>query len=164
MRHSVIFMLALALAPAFAQSQQEKSAIPAKTFFSQVAGSGSKALENQLVGNEQRLAQSEQKKDRAFLREALADDFIYVAYNGLVFTKEKIVQAVKYMDIDNYKMENFKVRSLGPQAAVLTYDLKVQGNVAGRELPQKEYASSVWVAKGGHWIAVLHQETPAHHQ
>ena len=161
MRHWLILTLAMALTPVFAQPQQDISAMRAG-FFSEVAGTGTKALQNQLVANEQRLAQSEQNKDRAFLQQALADDFIYVAYNGLVFTKDKIVRAVKYMDISHYKMENFKVRSLGPQAAVLTYDLLIQGNVAGRELPQKEYASSVWIAKGGHWIAVLHQETPAH--
>ena len=55
------------------------------------------------------------------------------------------------------------VRPLGPDAALLTYDLMVHGAIAGHQLPQRLYASSVWVQRNGHWLAVLHQETPAHH-
>ncbi len=165
MRKLLIVALMLTLLPAFLHAYQDS---PPKDSASGHAGhrvgTGTKALENQLVGNEQRLAESEKTRDKQLLEQALADDFIFVAYNGEVFTKPKIVQAAKYMDISQYRMQNFKVRVLGPQSALLTYDLLVQGNIAGKELPQKEYASSVWVAKDGRWILVFHQETPAHHQ
>ena len=128
-----------------------------------VVGKGTKALENQLVNNEKRLASSEKNNDTAFLKRALADDLIYVVYNGWVFTKAKIVNDVRYIDIHQYKMENFKVRQLGDDSALLTYDLIIQGNIAGRQLPHQLYAASVWVKKGPEWILVLHQETPAHH-
>ncbi len=156
---AVVVVLLCVFHPAFAQEKPSRS--PDRS--GQEAGTGTKALENQLVNNEQRLAQSEKNKGREFLRQTLADDFIYVAYNGEAFTKDKIVQAVKYMDISNYRMENFKVRVLGRQAALLTYDLLVQGNVGGHQIPQKEYASSVWVAMRGRWTLVFHQETPARH-
>ena len=128
-----------------------------------MVGEGPKSLESELVGNEQRIADSEKNKDQSFLAEALADNFIYVAYNGLVLTKDKIVQSLKFLDISNYQMENFKLRSLDENSAVLTYDLIIEGAIGGRELPHRQYASSVWVRKAGHWIMVLHQETPAKH-
>jgi hypothetical protein len=130
---------------------------------SKTVSDGTKGLENQLVKNEKRLATSEENNDGAFLKRALADDVIYVVYNGWVFTKDKILRDVRYIDIHQYKMENFKVRQLDRGAALLTYDLIVQGNIAGHQLPHQLYAASVWVKKGSGWILVLHQETPAHH-
>lgn len=125
--------------------------------------SGDKSLENTLVGNEKQLAESEKTKDPTFLKKALANDMIYVAFNGLVFTKDKIVRDLTWIDVNTYNMENFKVRQLGRDAALLTYDLVEKGNIAGHGLPRKSYASSVWVRKSGKWILVFHQDTPAHH-
>jgi len=154
----------LCLAITVAVGQQPQANGPADTKGSSPAvGTGSKELENQLVKNEERLASSEKDNDPDFLRKALADDLIYVAFNGWVFTKDKIVRDVRYIDVDQYKMENFKVRHLGPDSAVLTYDLMTKGAIAGRRLPHQLYAASVWVKKGDHWILALHQETPAHH-
>jgi hypothetical protein len=126
-------------------------------------GEGTKTLESELVTAEQRLVDSEKKKDSQTLQQALAEDFIYVAYNGLVFTKDRIVKDLQYIDINESQMENFKVRKLGADAAVLTYDLIVHGAIGGHELPRRMYASSVWVHRGDRWVLVLHQETPAHH-
>ena len=86
-----------------------------------------------------------------------------MAYNGLVFDREKLLSSMKYVDVNNYAMENLKVRALGPQAVLVTYDLRISAQVAGRHLPQKQYASSVWLQRAGAWKLVFHQATPADH-
>jgi hypothetical protein len=162
MFRTLILILAVSLA-GVAQTAQV-AALNAKSPRADLAvGAGDKTLESELVASEQRVADSEKNKDRETLLQTLADDFIYVAYNGLVFTKDRIVKELPYINIDQSQMENFKVRQLEPGAAILTYDLMVRGAIAGHDLPQRMYASSVWVRRSEHWILVLHQETPAHH-
>ena len=163
MFRTLILILAVSLS-AMAQNSAPVAALDTKTPRAEMAaGEGDKSLESELVASEQRVADSEKNKDRQGLLQALADDFIYVAYNGLVFTKDRIVKELQYINIDQSQMENFKVRQLEPGAAILTYDLMVRGAIAGHDLPQRMYASSVWVRRAEHWILVLHQETPARH-
>lgn len=122
-----------------------------------------KALENAAFNLEHRLAQAEKQGDKAFFERTLDPGLVYVAYNGLVFDREKLLSSMKYVDVNNYAMENLKVRALGPQAVLVTYDLRISAQVAGRHLPQKQYASSVWLQRAGAWKLVFHQATPADH-
>ncbi len=122
-----------------------------------------KGLENELVANEKELAQAEKQKNTSFFQKSLADDFIEVAYNGMVFTKPQVLKDMKYVDLSQYSMENFKLRRLGQSAALLTYDLDQQAKVAGHGTPQKQYASSVWISENGQWKLLFHQATPAEH-
>ncbi len=120
-------------------------------------------LRDELVRSEHILAEAQQQKNANLLRATLADESLYVAYNGLVLTKTQIVKDLKYIDVSRYQMKNFKVRRLGPAAALLTYDLDTSASVGGQDVPAKQYASSVWMNRGGHWVLIFHQETPAHH-
>ena len=70
---------------------------------------------------------------------------------------------MKYVDVNNYSMENLKIRELGPDAVLVTYDLRINAKVAGTHLPQKQYASSVWLKRAAAWKLVFHQATPADH-
>lgn len=121
-------------------------------------------VSNALHDQEQQLADAEKKKDRNYFQQKLDDNLIFVAYNGLVFTKSKILQSLNYIDVSRYAIKNMKVRSLGADAGLVTYDLLLAGNIAGHNLPAKQYASSVWVKHGDDWLLVFHQSTPAHHE
>ena len=126
-------------------------------------GSSGHGLRDLLVNHERELAAAQTHKQSAALEHLLDPQLIFVAFNGLVFTKAQLVSKLQYIDVAQYEMENFKVRQLGPGAALLTYDLRVKASVAGHDLPATEYASSVWMRDGGGWQLVFHQETPAHH-
>jgi hypothetical protein len=112
---------------------------------------------------EHKLAAAEKQQDKAFFQKALDDRLVYVAYNGMVFDKAKLLSSMKYVDVNNYSIKNLKERGLGPDAELVTYDLNINGHVAGRELPEKQYASSVWLKTTQGWKLVFHQATPAHH-
>ncbi|HEU5451786.1 MAG TPA: nuclear transport factor 2 family protein [Terriglobales bacterium] len=127
------------------------------------ADPGAGAFRNQLVNNEKSLAAAQTQKKADALQRMLDPNLIFVAFNGLVFTRQQLISKIQYIDVSQYDMENFKVRQLGPGAALLTYDLRVKASVAGHSLPDKEYASSLWVRHGRDWQLVFHQETPAHH-
>jgi hypothetical protein len=122
-----------------------------------------KAVENVAFNLEHKLAQAEKQGDKTFFEQALDPALVYVAYNGLVFDRNKLLASMKYVDVNNYSMENLKIRQLGADAVLVTYDLKINAQVAGTHLPQKQYASSVWVKRARAWKLVFHQATPAHH-
>lgn len=122
-----------------------------------------KAVENAAFNLEHKLAQAEKQGDKAFFERTLDPGLVYVAYNGLVFDRQKLLASMKYVDVNNYSMENLKIRELGPEAVLVTYDLKINAKVAGTHLPQKQYASSVWLKRPRAWKLVFHQATPADH-
>lgn len=120
-------------------------------------------LQETIYNEEHQLAKAEEQKDRSYFERKLDEHLIFVAYNGLVLTKSEIVRGITYIDVSRYAIENLKVRTLGEDAALATYDLKASGSVVGHNLPAKQYASSVWVRSGGDWQLIFHQSTPAHH-
>jgi hypothetical protein len=122
-----------------------------------------KSLENVAFNLEHRLATAEKARDKGYFERTLDPGLVYVAYNGLVFDREKLLASMKYVDVNNYSMENLKVRAVGGDAVLVTYDLRISAQVAGRHLPHKQYASSVWLKRARAWKLVFHQATPADH-
>lgn len=121
------------------------------------------SLQTTIYNLEHRLALAEKQQNKHFFQKALDNQLVYVAYNGLVFDKAKLLASMKYVDVNNYSIKNLKLRPLGARAALVTYDLDINANVAGTKLPHKQYASSVWLLNAGEWKLVFHQATPAHH-
>ncbi|HET9181713.1 MAG TPA: nuclear transport factor 2 family protein [Candidatus Angelobacter sp.] len=127
-------------------------------------GSPAGTLQATVYNLEHKLAVAEKQQDKHFFQQVLDNNLVYVAYNGLVFNKAKLLTSMKYVDVNNYSIKNLKVRSLGPQAALATYDLDINAKVAGTKLPHKQYASSVWLRNAGGWKLLFHQATPADHE
>ena len=122
------------------------------------------SLQDTLFNLEHQLAGAEKQHNKKFFETSLDNRLVFVAYNGLVFTKDKLLRSMQYIDVNHYSMENFKTRALGPEAALVTYDLKINATIAGSQLPAKQYASSVWMRKGADWQLIFHQSTPAKHR
>jgi hypothetical protein len=122
------------------------------------------SLQDTVYNLEHQLANAEKQHNKKFFETSLDNGLVFVAYNGMVFTKEKLLASMHYIDVSHYSMENFKTRALGREAALVTYDLKINATIAGSQLPAKQYASSVWVRKGSGWELIFHQTTPADHR
>ncbi len=120
-------------------------------------------MHDELIAREQALAVAERKHDRNFFASTLADDVVYVVFNGWVFTKEKLLSGIDGLQVESVDMKNFKFIPLGNAAGLLTYDLIMKATLDGHDLPGRNYAASVWENRGGHWQLVFHQVTPAHH-
>lgn len=149
----------LAAALFFASGARAPAAQPKGPY----ANRSGKPVENTAFNLEHKLAQAEKQGDKAFFEHTLDPALLYVAYNGLVFDKNRLLASMKYVDVNNYSMENLKIRQLGPDAVLVTYDLRINAKVAGTHLPQKQYASSVWLKRTAAWKLVFHQATPADH-
>jgi hypothetical protein len=122
-----------------------------------------KKVEGEVANKEHALARAERQHDSSAFKQLLRNDLIYVAFNGWVFTKADLISKMKYIDVDKYDTENVKVRLPNPHAALITYDLKAKASIAGHELPNKQYVSSLWVETRGKWELLFHQATPDTH-
>lgn len=126
-------------------------------------GAVGESEQNEIYNLEHRFGEALVKKDKHFLTEHLADNLVEIAWNGLVFTKSKLLSDLGYIDVQQYKISNVKFRELDRGAVLLTYDLEIAANAAGHDAPSREYASSVWVKRDGRWLLQMHQSTPADH-
>lgn len=122
------------------------------------------AVHDQVYDLEHKFGQALVHKDKEFLASRLADNLIEIAWDGMVFTKDKILSDLAYLHVGRYQIRNIKFRSLGSEAALLTYDLTTQASTAGKRAPARQYASSIWVKQNGVWRLLMHQSTPARHQ
>lgn len=122
-----------------------------------------KSIQDELYNKENELGQAQRDHNATFFEQNLAGDFLYVAFNGLVLTKDKIVDALQHLQITTYEIHNVKFRPLGANAMQLAYDLTVQGDISGVPIPRQMYATSIWIKAGDSWRLAYHQTTPARH-
>jgi len=88
----------------------------------------------------------------------LADDFIYIAADG-VYDKAGTVNGVKDLEITDLTLSDWKVVMLDKDAAAVTYTVSMKGTSGGKAMPDStQRASSAWVKRGDKWVAVYHQE------
>lgn len=122
-----------------------------------------KQRQAELVRLEGVVNDAERNHDLRCLQQTFADDLIYVAYNGVQLSKQTLLDGLAEVKISRYAMKNFSLRQLGPNNALLTYDLEVKGRVLGSDLPPKSRATSIWENRGDRWLLVYHAETPQKH-
>jgi hypothetical protein len=130
---------------------------------SQPSETDSAAVRDALYNREHELWLAEQKHNSDFFQHYLTPDFTFVAFNGMVFTKDKVAEAVSHVDVRNVEVKNVKMHPLDNEVVLLNYDVVIDADVLGQKIPPAQYASSVWVKQGSDWMLAFHQTTPAHH-
>ena len=101
---------------------------------------------------ERALLDPQVRHDRARLNALLAQEFQEFGSSGRVLDRAAIVEALLAEPARAFEMTNLAVRSLGAEAALVTYTSASDGKRALR--------SSVWVFRDGRWQLVFHQGTP----
>lgn len=84
----------------------------------------------------------------------LAPDSVEVEPEG-VFDKAGSVKGVSQTDFSKAALSDWKSLRIDDQTALVTYVVKIPG-VA----PEGEHHTTIWVNRGGEWLAVFHQGTP----
>jgi hypothetical protein len=96
------------------------------------------------------------KKDYDGFAGMLADDQVEVSGSG-VHDKTGTVAGIKQGDFSTASLSDFKVVKLDDDAVVVTCLVKTTAPDAN---PAGYRESTVWVNRGGKWVAVFHQGTP----
>ncbi len=109
-----------------------------------------------IIEREQALHDAERRGDVDYFRRQLPNDFVEVGAGGR-FSKNDILAGLPDMVIRKLETSNFNVIRLGADAAIVHYQLELDGDYKGQKLPAKFTISSAWVQRGGNWEIVFHQ-------
>jgi hypothetical protein len=147
MKRAMVIAIAL-LALASPGAAQEKQSIRAK--------SDTLPIEAKV----RKLWDAFQKRDKATLS-ALIDDKFRLFEEGLsAFGDKKTeVNAVDGFELINYTLNDFTVKALAPNTALVTYIAQYEGKSGGENSKAKSVFGEVWIHTGNEWKCLYMQET-----
>jgi hypothetical protein len=108
------------------------------------------------IAREKQLWDALKRKDWGTFAAGLAEDQLEVQPAG-VSDKAGTLAAVKSYDFTRMTLSDFKATKFDDDATLVTYTVKGQ---APDGKPIHERAGSIWVNRGGKWLAVFHHGTP----
>jgi len=113
-----------------------------------------------LEAKERKLWEDFKNKDKAGLSALLDDDFRQFEEGQSTFGDKKAeVNAVDEFELVSYTLSDFTVKSLGPNAALVTYIAQYEGKSGGEASKAKSVFAEVWIRKGNEWKDLYMQET-----
>jgi Domain of unknown function (DUF4440) len=157
-RHATIatlIMLAMATL-GFAQGAENKNvnATAAKPKMSK------KAIERALIAKEKALWEAVKRGDIKSFKKDLTADYAGVYEDG-IHTVETDAQQISGVKMRSYALSDIKVTLPTADTAIMTYKVNSQGDYQGQDFSGDYICSSVWVNRGGKWVAVMHSEARA---
>ena len=158
-RHATIaalIMLAMATL-AFAQGAENKNAGNANAAKPKMS---KKAMERALIAKEKALWEAVKKNDAKSFRQSFVADYTGVAEDG-IHTLDAEVGGIADVKMSSYALNDIKVTLPSGDTAVLAYKVTVQSAYKGQDISGDYYCLSVWVNRGGKWMAVSHSEVKA---
>lgn len=131
---------------------------PTATPNSGAPAKGKSSIEEMLIAREKEILELIKKKDIQGFAANLADDQLYVNDKG-VHTKAQTVKSVAEGTLLEFALDDWKVLMVNKDTALLTYRVTSKGIVNGQEASGVTRESTLWVKRGGKWLAVFHQDT-----
>jgi hypothetical protein len=142
---AVACLLLLASAATAQEIQQAAKAIPKAP-----------ALEAKV----QKLWEAFKNKDKATLSALLDGGFRQFEEGLSTFGDKKTeVNSVDEFELVSYTLSDFTVKSVGPNAAVVTYIAQYEGKTGGEASKAKSVFGEVWIRADNEWKALYMQET-----
>lgn len=112
-----------------------------------------------VLENERKIWEGFKARDANAVSALLGDDVQVVTVNGR-FNKSGFLRIVPRLpEMPSYTITNASVISPNKDVAILTYDCKYVTKEP-RLANHSAFQTTVWVNRGGNWVAVFNQETP----
>ncbi len=151
---TAITLLSLASSQAFAQ-QAGKKGNSAATRSSQSSSSDTGA--EAIINKEKESFEALKNKQYDVLDKNLADDFHSVSNGGIVDKNTKIAGYKKNnLSVTDYSFSDTKVTFPTNDTAIIIYKVSGKGSSGGQEFSETWNMSTVYVKRGGKWLAVHH--------
>ena len=148
----VLFAVWCATVAVVAQAQ---SAAPAGK-----AGSRDSALQAMLERREKQGWEAFKNKDRDGFSAIATDDYTAVIADG---NGERdlngTLDSMKEITINSYTLSDFKLTSMGANAALLRYKASASYTIGTQPISGKLAVSDIWVKRGSQWKSLRYQET-----
>ena len=148
----VLFAVWCATVAVVAQAQ---SAAPAGK-----AGSRDSALQAMLERHEKQGWEAFKNKDRDGFSAIATDDYTAVIADGNGERDLKgTLDSMKEITINSYTLSDFKLTSMGANAALLRYKASASYTIGTQPISGKLAVSDIWVKRGSQWKSLRYQET-----
>ncbi len=144
----ILIVLALGLA----------AVIPASA---QAPASGGATLEQALIANSKAVGEAQLKRDGAFLKSTLTDDFVEVRSEGKVHERKDFIDDAEDGSVTEFSLYKPRVLMIDDNAAMVTYDciIKMSEGDAPNMAPRYQHISDLWVKQNGQWRLKFQQAT-----
>lgn len=102
------------------------------------------------------------KPDVEALGKLLTPDFLYIQWQGIIWTKEENLSSLASgVVFSSIEIKEPRVKQLSPTSAVIVARVLIEASAGGRNLSTDNLTSTVWVKRDGRWLAQLHTSTKA---
>ena len=117
--------------------------------------------EGRIIALESAWDQAEQNKDANALANLLADNLVYVDYDGSLITKQQFLASVKSPDITGEQINNegVTVHLYANNVAVSTGIYRDKGMEKGKPFSRRGRFTNVWLNQNGKWECISSQST-----
>ncbi len=95
-----------------------------------------------------------EKKSDEF-KKLLSPNFMAVYSDGIQ-TKQKELDSMQKWDLKSFSLSDFNLVMTDPDTALVTYHVKVEGTMEGKEMSGDYNAGSIWQMKKGEWHPIFH--------
>jgi ketosteroid isomerase-like protein len=116
----------------------------------------------ELNGVDERWYQAWLENDDATVERLMADDYVYVAPNGLVLDRQAILAIIRSPSyrLDHGGRTDVVVRSVGREAAIVRHRWQGAGSLEGTSFTDDYRCVMVWEKHAGEWRLVMDQCSP----
>lgn len=120
--------------------------------------------EGRIIALESAWDQAEQNRDVNALSNLLADNLVYVDYDGSLSSKQQFLSSVKSGDITGEQINNEGVTvRLYNNVAVSTGIYRDKGVERGKPFSRRGRFTNVWINQDGNWQCIASQSTAIAH-
>lgn len=121
--------------------------------------------EGRIMALESAWDQAEQNKDANALANLLAENLVYVDYDGSISTKQQFLAQVKSPGVSGEQINNegVNVRLYGSSVAVSTGVYRDKGMEKGKPFSRRGRFTNVWLNQNGKWECIASQSTLISH-
>ena len=116
-------------------------------------------LEQTLIANTKAVPAAWKKKDADFFKRTLTDDFLEVAVDGHVYSKNDVMEGVHTADVQEYSPYDAQVVPVNEGVAIVTYDCIVRMTLGEEPVPRYQHITDLWVKQDDEWHLKFQQAT-----
>jgi len=95
-----------------------------------------------------------EKKSDEF-KKLLSPNFMAVYSDGIQ-TKQKELDSMQKWDLKSFSLSDFNLVMTDPDTTLVTYHVKVEGTMEGKDMSGDYNAGSIWQMKKGEWHPIFH--------
>jgi RNA polymerase sigma factor (sigma-70 family) len=139
--------------PATAEQPADKGGLAARD-------DGSKLLSS-LLALEKAGWEALKKPDVGAVKERTAEDFVAITADGKRLGRTEFLRELGRVKLKKSELSEARLTRPGEGSAVLTYRARAEYTAEGGKFKEDLWVSSTWALRGGKWVGVAYQETPA---